>query len=224
MDGKITELLPQLTKRNEDYIFQLRKAMKAASYSETDENKALGELLPKLIDAQKRGQTARQLFGTVTEYLSTLNTEPVVVKNDQPLFMWLDNSLLMLGLLSTMTVIMSFLAKNKEAKGNGVVTLLVMALIGGLVFLTMYHLFYKYEKSGADLSKKPRWWVSTLILLGAMLAWFVLMSVTMLLPISLNPILPKEIMMPLAVISLVGWYTFHKKFNVESSFVPVKNK
>ncbi|MDR1474043.1 MAG: DUF1129 domain-containing protein [Lactobacillales bacterium] len=222
MDGKIKELLPQLTKRNEDYIFQLRKAMKAANYSEIDENRVLGELLPKLIDAQKKGQTARQLFGTVAEYLSTLNAKPVVVKNVQPLFMWLDNSLLMLGLLSTMTVIMNFLAKNKKARGNGVVTLLVMALIGGLVFLIMYHLFYKYEKPGADLSKKPRWWISMLILLGAMLAWMVLMSVTTLLPTSLNPILPKEIMLPLAVLSLMGWYTFHKKFNIESSFVPIK--
>ncbi|MDR1521362.1 MAG: DUF1129 domain-containing protein [Streptococcaceae bacterium] len=231
MEEKLHELkeqvkknLSQLTKRNGSYIFQLRKAMKVANYSEIEEIKILKNLLPKLLDAQKKGQTARQLFGTVANCMSTFKSKSVVAKNDKALFMWLDSTLLMLGLLSTMTTIMNFFAKNREVKGNGVITLLVMAAIGGFVFLVMYHLFYKYEKPGADLSTKPRWWVSMLILLGSMLVWMLLMSLTTILPSNLNPILSKEVMLPLAVLSLAGWRIFHKKFNVESSFVSVKKQ
>ncbi|MDR1013030.1 MAG: DUF1129 domain-containing protein [Lactobacillales bacterium] len=221
---KVRELLPQLTKRNKDYIFQLRKAMKAANYSEGEEAKILGDLLSKLLDAQKKGQTARQLLGPVSKYMSTFNKESTSAKNDLPLFMWLDNALLMLGLLSAMTATMNFLSENKEVKGNGFITLLVMAAIGGLIFLETYHLFYKYEKPKADLSTKPRWWVSMLILLGSIFAWMFLMSLTMLLPNNLNPILPKETILLLAACSLIGWRIFHKKFNIESSFTPVKKQ
>jgi uncharacterized membrane-anchored protein len=219
---QVKKFLSQLTKRNKNYIFQLRKAMKAANYSESEEIKILNNLLPKLLDAQQKGQTARQLFGTVAEYMSKLKSKSVIVKNDKVLFMWIDNTLLMLGLLSTMTTIMSFFAKNKEVKGNGIITLLVMAAIGGCVFLIMYHLFYKYEKPEVDRSTKPRWWVSMLILLSSMLVWMLLMSLTTLLPNNLNPVLSKEVMLFMAVLSLVGWRVFHKKFNIESSFIQVK--
>ena len=61
------ELEQQLTKRNQQYIFDLKKSLEAANLSEEEKTIALHEMLPVLVKEQKGGKTARQLFGTVSE-------------------------------------------------------------------------------------------------------------------------------------------------------------
>ena len=50
------ELEMQLTKRNEQYIFDLKKSMKAANLSEEEQTKTLHEMLPILVKEQKAGK------------------------------------------------------------------------------------------------------------------------------------------------------------------------
>ena len=57
----------KLTKRNQQYIFDLKKSLEAANLSEEEKVKALHDILPTLVAEQKGGKTARQLFGTVSE-------------------------------------------------------------------------------------------------------------------------------------------------------------
>lgn len=215
----------QLTKRNYEYIFQVRKALLKAGYLEEKVEKILSELTSQLLAVQSKGQTARQLFGTISECVSNLQEhEEVVVKNDHPFWMWLDNSLLMFGLLSAMTLLTTFFVKSNGVKGQGIVTLLGMAISGGLVFLLMYQFFYKYQKPGADRSKKPKWWISVLVILVAMAAWLLILSLTAFLPVQLNPDLPKEVMLVITAFSIAGWWIFHKRFNMESSFMPAQRR
>ena len=61
------QLEQNLTKRNEQYIFDLKKSLKAANLSEEELALALHGILPELVAGQKTGKTARQLFGTVSE-------------------------------------------------------------------------------------------------------------------------------------------------------------
>lgn len=215
----------KLTKRNYEYIFQLRKALFKAGYLDEKVDKIVNELTSQLLAVQSKGQTARQLFGTVSECVSNLKGyEEVVVKNDHPFWMWLDNSLLMFGLLSAMTLLTTFFVKSNGVRGQGIVTLLGMAIFGGLVFLLMYQFFYKYEKPGADRSKKPKWWISVLVILVAMSSWLLVMSLTAFLPVQLNPDLPKEVMIVITVLSIAGWWMFHRRFNMESSFMPAQRR
>jgi len=224
LENEITNLRKELTKRNDAYVFQLIKILDQLNFSDEKKIKTLSEVVPKLLEAQKSGKTAKQLLGTVVEYVSTLDITPVVAKNKNPWLMLLDNFLLMLGLLSAMNALMMFLTKkNNQTSTNGIVTLIVMSIIGGAVFLLMYHLFYKYDRPGVSQEKKPRWWVSGIILLGAVLLWILLMSLTTLLPAKFNPIFPSTFIALIAVLSLASWRFIHKYFNIESSFMPRTN-
>ena len=70
------ELEKQLTKRNQQYIFDLKKSLEAANLSEEEKTVALHEMLPILVQEQKGGKTARQLFGTVSELSLIHISEP----------------------------------------------------------------------------------------------------------------------------------------------------
>ncbi len=84
----------ELTKKNQQYIFDLKKSLAAANLSEEEKAVALHDMLPLLVQEQKAGRTARQLFGTVSERTEAILNKPEEVKETKPVFMWLDNALL----------------------------------------------------------------------------------------------------------------------------------
>ena len=63
----VATLRSQLTKKNEQYILQLERSLKEAQVSKAKITSTLEEMLPVLVEKQKKGLTARQLFGTVTQ-------------------------------------------------------------------------------------------------------------------------------------------------------------
>ncbi|HPR81570.1 MAG TPA: DUF1129 family protein, partial [Enterococcus sp.] len=131
------ELEKQLTKRNQQYIFDLKKSLEAANLSEEEKAIALHELLPVLVKEQKGGRTARQLFGTVSERTEAILNKPEEVKETSPVMMWLDNTLLILGIFGIMMGVMGLFARD-SAQVYGIITFISMAMVGGWVFYVMY--------------------------------------------------------------------------------------
>ena len=86
------QLEQNLTKRNEQYIFDLKKSLKAANLSEEELALALHGILPELVAGQKTGKTARQLFGTVSERTEAILNKPAEVKEPAGWMIWLDNT------------------------------------------------------------------------------------------------------------------------------------
>lgn len=81
LQAENVQLEEKLTKRNEQYIFDLKKALKAANLTDEQTIVALNEMLPTLVEEQKSGKTARQLFGTVSERLDAIVNKPAEQKN-----------------------------------------------------------------------------------------------------------------------------------------------
>ncbi len=75
----------KLTKRNQQYIFDLKKSLEAANLSEEEKVKALHDILT-LVAEQKGGKTARQLFGTVSERTEAIINKPAEVQNHRHLY------------------------------------------------------------------------------------------------------------------------------------------
>ncbi len=217
------ELETQLTKRNEQYIFDLKKSMVAANLSEEEQAKTLHEMLPVLVREQKTGKTARQLFGTVSEKMDRLLEEPPVEETKSPWWMWLDNTLLIFGLFGVVTGLMSLLTKS-ESRTFGFVTLLVTSAVGGWVFYLSYKYIYQYEQPGADRSQRPKMWKTILILMAAFFVWFALLSVTQLLPAPYNFTLPSIVTIALGAVALAGRFYLKKKFNIASSMATQRPK
>ncbi len=56
------QLEEKLTKRNQQYIFDLKKSLEAANLSEEEKVKALHDILPTLVSEQKGGKTAETII------------------------------------------------------------------------------------------------------------------------------------------------------------------
>lgn len=212
------DLSSKLTKRNEQYIFDLKKAYKAGNMSDEDIELALNTILPQLVEGQKTGKTARQLFGTVSDAVELNLEKPKATDGNPAWMMWLDNTFLFFAMLSILTGVMGIFSKSSATMANGIVSLLITSMTGGLIFYFLYKWIYQYEKPGADKSKRPKMWKSLLILVGAMIVWIIIYSGSMFLPAFLNPILPGAVTVVLGAAVLAFRFWFKKKFNIKGSF------
>ncbi|WP_407855141.1 DUF1129 domain-containing protein [Enterococcus sp. 22-H-5-01] len=220
------QLEEKLTKRNEQYIFDLKKALRAANLSNEQMTLALNEMLPTLVEEQKTGKTARQLFGTVSERLEYIVDKPVEQKKSSTAsLMWLDNFLLLFGLLGIVSGIMGlFVPRGTQAVTYGLTALVIASAVGGLVFYMMYLFVYQYEQPGADKSKKPKTW-KTIVMLGSVtLVWFLVFNGAALLPQSLNPILDPMVLVVLSALALAARYYLKKRFGIISSLATAPRK
>ena len=195
------QLEQNLTKRNEQYIFDLKKSLKAANLSEEELALALHGILPELVAGQKTGKTARQLFGTVSE-----RTEAIL------------NTLLLLGLLTIMLAAMSLFSKG-TAQPLGLTTYILGAMAGGYVFYLMHKYVYRFDRQGGDKSKRPGWLKTTAILFGGMFLWIAVFAGSAMLPPVINPILDPMIALVIGALAFVARYFFKKKYNIQGSFM-----
>ena len=74
------ELEQQLTKRNQQYIFDLKKSLEAANLSEEEKTIALHEMLPVLVKEQKGGNYLVQCLNVP----KPSSTNPLSKKNPAP--------------------------------------------------------------------------------------------------------------------------------------------
>ncbi|MFV0560373.1 MAG: DUF1129 domain-containing protein [Enterococcus sp.] len=209
----------QLTKRNQQYIFDLKKSLTAANLTEDEMTLALNDILQTLVSEQKSGKTARQLFGTVSERTEAIINKPAVSvdASTKPALMWLDNTLLLLGLLGIMVAITGLFSRGTSAPAYGIATLLIGSGMGGLVFYMMYKYVYQYEHPGADKSKKPGMLKTILILAISTLVWVIAFAGTTLLPPAINPLLDPIVVLVIGIAALGIRYYLKKKFNIVGS-------
>ena len=217
------ELETQLTKRNQQYIFDLKKSLNAANLSEEEQAIVLHEMLPVLVEEQKGGRTARQLFGTVSERTEAILSKPEEKEgSSKPVLMWLDNTLLILGIFGLIMGVMGLFVKN-GTQVYGIVTLLLMAMVGGWVFYLMYKYMYQYERPGADKSKRPKMWKSILIMIVAFFIWVGSIAVsTAFIPTSINVLLDPIFLVVIGAVSLAVRYYLKKKYNIVGSLAAPK--
>lgn len=177
----------KLSKRSEQYIYELKKKL-SDHYNVEKQEHVLNELLPKLVEGQRKGETARQQFGTVDECLKLILEGPKVPIKEMPFWqMWLDNSLMVFAILGAMNGIIGLFPQ--KTMRMGITSMVLSAVCGGVVFWALYHFIYRYDRPGADHSKKPKTWKSVVIITALMLIWMAILQMTMVfLPTSLNPV------------------------------------
>lgn len=210
------ELEQKLTKRNEQYIFDLKKALKAGNLSEEEQIVALHEILPQLVAGQKSGHTARQLFGTVSERAEAILNKPEEVPEPSGVLIWLDNTLLLLGLLAIMFAITIMFSKG-QTQPIGLLAYVFGSMAGGYVFYLMHKYVYSYNSK--DKEKRPNWLKSIGIIIFGMVIWLAAFAVAAFLPPVINPVLDPITMIVLGAVALVARYFFKKKYHIQGSFM-----
>lgn len=165
----VDELLGQLTKKNDEYVFRLRKILTDSGWPEQKQRDMLANLLPEMLEGQRQGKPATQLYGPPTAKADAILKAP---KPRPVVPLWLSAGDLTLFFLAIFCVIYGLLAtfggKNMQA-GSGILSLAIMSLMAGILFA------YFNQWNTLPKDKRPKTWVLllagvALILLGSVAA------------------------------------------------------
>lgn len=193
-----------LTKRNEDFMFQLNKHLDAAGMVGGDKRAALEEVVEELKAGQKTGQTAKQLFGTASAKAASIAQPKSQGLSGNNKGYWpnaIDTTLMLFAMFSLVFGISMMTTKGPSTATYGIVGLILTAVSGGMVFAYIQGIIT--PANPAD--KKPLWF-RIVVTLVAILVWMAFYGASFsLIPKALNPGLPGLVYVILAVVAFVGF-------------------
>jgi len=217
---EVTYDLSDLTGKNSDYIHAVTRQLLLAGSTDAEVKSVLSEIVPRILEGQKDGITARNLLGsTPTELVAahapasstTKGKKPRYDENENPWLMWLDSTLLIFSIFSAVNGV-SF-AFSKTQQGYPLAALLVAALGGGALMLLWYRNFLSKLKPG----ERPRYgWKSMGLMILALLAWFGLTSAAILIPTVINPQINGIYLIVIAVVVFGIRFLVKRQFHIKS--------
>lgn len=213
--------LQQLTKKNQEFIHIATNQLIKDGKSDEEIKALLEEILPTILENQKRGITARTLFGAPSDWAAsksqtTTETE-TIPDNDNPWLMWLDSSLLIIAILGVVNGVMNMLRQGTQ---YGLLTFLVIGFGVGAGIYMMYYYVYRHMGDGKN---RPKIGKAILFLLVATIAWSVIFFLASLIPASINPILPPLATIIIGALAFGLRYLLKKKYNIRNAMQPPRS-
>lgn len=203
----------QLTKRNEQYMNSLDKALIAANVSELKRAQTYNEMLKALVEGQRSGQTARRLYGTVTERTDVLLGEPAAIQTgrSENWKIMLDGGLLMGSLFALITGVSgTFGTEAGTGSEMGLITLILNYIVGGFVVLKIVD-----NVPDKENPKKGGMLRYILIATAGMLAWMFLMTASMaFIPTSINILLPSAFCLAIGIAGVLAKMYLKRKLDI----------
>ena len=163
--------IQKLTKKNQEFIHIATNQLIKDGKSDQEIKDILGNVIPELIENQKKGITGRGLLGAPTVWAASFSPENnqnhelvSLTKKCQKQIkllgrMWLDTSLFLLAIVAIMNAIFGF---SGTQTSYGLTTLLSVSFIGGLAMYTPYHYIYRHNNKPKE--ERPKWWFSMTVI------------------------------------------------------------
>lgn len=212
--------LQVLTKKNQSFIHIATNQLIRDGKSDQEIKALLEEIIPTIIENQKKGLTARSLYGPPSEwaksYTKKADSDPTPTTNNNPWLMWLDSSLLILGILGAINGLMGFFQSGTK---YGVLTFLVIGFGVGAGMYLMYHLIYRNMEKGG---KRPKFGKAIFYLILTTLAWSLVFFLAALIPEKINPILSPTATLLIAAIAFGLRHYLKKRWNIRSALQPIQ--
>ncbi|AZR98341.1 TPA: DUF1129 domain-containing protein [Streptococcus suis] len=210
-----------LTKKNQEFIHIATNQLIKDGKSDSEIKELLEEILPTIIEKQKTGVTARNLYGAPSEWaasktISEQEKKDQVEYNENPWLMWLDSSLFMLAIIAGINGLMNLLGQGAQ---YGLLTLFVIGFGVGAGMYLMYHFVYREQiKTG----QRPKLLKAIAFLGLATLAWSVVFILAALIPAAFNPVLPPLVTILIGAAAFGARYLLKKKYNIRNAMSPVQ--
>ncbi|WP_125979874.1 DUF1129 domain-containing protein [Loigolactobacillus iwatensis] len=211
-----TEMVDRLTKRNAEYMFRLKKALAETKLSAERQTQAYSEMLPQLIEGQKKGQTARQQFGTVTERVQAIVDGPKKGReaNTNRWLVMLDNTLMIFMIFTLMYGITGMLSKQPQKEAAmGILSLVIVSLAAGFGSEELMRLIGPRDKK----KKRMAWWKLLLMGVGGFIVLMLVYIVTSMIPGPLNAVLPGVVYLVLGAVTFVVRLYLKRRFNIQGT-------
>lgn len=206
-----------LTRKNEEFVYQLNKQLDRQDVPKEKQPEMIKETIDKLLAGQKKGQTAKSMFGTPTEYAKELkNPKPKDTKMDTQRSMKLltiDNSLIFFSIFTFMYGIMFLLSpeilKTKQYGSSGITAIVLVAVIGGVLFS-----YIMLQLQPVNGKKRRPMLMRILILVIGLVAWLAIYMMASWLPNVINPRLNAWVYIVFGLIAFGGDLYFRNKYHV----------
>lgn len=209
------ELMTQLTKKNDQFIFDINKIIETSDLTEEKKVRELNNMLSALVEGQKTGITAKQLYGTPTEAADSIINAPEPMPEMTFGKIMLDNFLLLFAILSVMVSMFAMFSKPGQAT-QGITSIIFGSISGAFSFYLIYRFIYVYDQPGADQSKRPGLIKMSAIMLLSFIPWFLVFTLASFLPPTVNPTLDPILTIALGAAGLGLRQWLKKKFKFQS--------
>ncbi|MGM9891352.1 DUF1129 domain-containing protein [Limosilactobacillus sp.] len=205
-----------LTRKNEEFVYQLNKQLDRQGVAKDKQPAMIKETIDKLLAGQKKGQTAKGLFGTPTEYAKELKnpkpTESATAQRSMKL-LTVDNSLIFFSIFTFMYGIMFLLSpeilKTKQYGSSGITAIVLVALIGGVLFsYIMLQIQPVNKKKARPLAMR------ILILVIGLVVWLGIYMMASWLPNVINPRLNAWVYIVFGLVAFGGDMYFRNRYHV----------
>lgn len=207
-----------LTKRNAEYMRQMRKSLNATNLTGEKKKAALDEMTAKLLAEQGRGTTARQLYGTVQERTEEIIHPKRTPAEQQQSNFWissLDSSLMLFMIFCLMYGIMGFIGANtgkNSAGAMGVTSILITSIVGGLGVTKLFqYLVPAKGKKKASIWRRIAWSIL------AVIVWMLVFTTVSLIQGPLNPVLPAIAYLIIAAVVFFLRMWLKRRYNITTS-------
>ncbi|VDG20306.1 DUF1129 domain-containing protein [Lactiplantibacillus mudanjiangensis] len=210
----------ELTKRNAEYMRQMRKALNATSLAGDKKKAALDEMTTTLLTEQHKGTTARQLYGTVQERTQEIIEGPKKAPAEQARANYwitaLDNGLMLFMIFCLMYGAIGFFGKtsSEQAGAQGITAILITSAVGGL---GVAKLFDFLQPASKDKKKQVPTWRKILWSVLAIVAWMMIFTLAAALPTTINPALSAIWYLIIAAIVFVARLWLKRRFKITTS-------
>ncbi len=214
-----------LTRKNEEFMYQLNKQLDRQGVESDKKPEMLQETAQQLAAGQKKGKTAKVLFGTPTEYAKELKNPKKTPEHMTRRAIWLlaiDNALIFLSIFTFMFGLMFWLSPlamhSKRAGSSGITAILLVAILGGVLFgYVAMQLQPTKNKDGKWVQTKPMWFRVLTVAFG-LVAWLAVYMLASMLPNVVNPRLNQWGYLAIAVVTFVGDIYYRRRYHITGGF------
>ncbi|ASN11747.1 DUF1129 domain-containing protein [Latilactobacillus sakei] len=208
----VDALSKQLSKKNADYLFKFKRALKEEDVSAEKQAEMLAEMLPEMLEAQHKGQPATQIYGPVSTKINQLLHAPKAPVKTSLQLQMLDNALIFLIMyLAFNGIAAQFSSKNSNAM-IGITSIVITAAMAGVIMT------YPMRYTQMPKEQRPPFWKMALIVVGLTLAFVAAYGVTILIPGFMNPVLPAWIQIVIAALLIVVRIYIKRRYKITGTF------
>lgn len=201
-----------LTKRNAEYMFKFNQALGATKLSADKKNEAVQTMVQELLEGQKSGKTARNMWGTVDQKIET-TVHPPARPADPRRDYWKNagyNAVLFLTIFFLMYGVLWFLPTKggQHSPMMGITGILISAAVAGLGIPIVTMMVTPGVKHRFSI------WIRIILVVLFLIVWMGIFTLSSILPPVLNPVLNPIVYIVLGVLSGVAAFFVKRRFNI----------
>ncbi|AQW20710.1 hypothetical protein PL11_001650 [Lentilactobacillus curieae] len=199
-----------LTKRNAEYMFKFNQALGGVKLKDEQKSELVDQMVKDLLEGQKSGKTARNMWGTVDQKIDNVVNPPKKAANPVRDY-WPNaayNTLLFFTIFNLLYGITFLFSKNAAATTMGITGIILSSIIAGLGIPLMTMLIAPGVKHKYSLP------IRILFIAGFFVVWMAVFFIAGLIPRVINPILNPYVYIALGVLSIGGSVWFKRRYNI----------